>query len=86
VTGKSNLGRLQFELDPQPHDPPQQPPPAPSRGPSSAASVPPPAIAKLETSTLVRVDSHAGQTWALSLSANLVRTSNFFEQPSHRYS
>jgi 16S rRNA (guanine527-N7)-methyltransferase len=36
--------------------------------------------------TRVLVDSHEGQTWALSLSANLVSTSNFSEQLSHRYS
>jgi len=46
----------------------------------------PPATAKLETSTLVLVDSQAGQIWALSRSANLVKTSNFPEQLSHRYS
>jgi len=42
--------------------------------------------AKLETSTLVLVDSQDGHTWAVSRSANLVRTSNFPEQFSHRYS
>ncbi len=46
----------------------------------------PPAKAKLETRTLVLVDSHDGQTCAWSRSANLVRTSNFPEQLSHRYS
>ena len=46
----------------------------------------PPAIAKLDTSTLVFVDSHEGQIWLLSRSANLVRTSNFPKQLSHRYS
>jgi len=46
----------------------------------------PPAKAKLETSTRVFVDSQAGQTCDLSRSANRVRTSNFFEQLSHRYS
>ncbi len=42
--------------------------------------------AKLETSTLVLVDSQEGHAWAVSRSANLVRTSNFPEQFSHRYS
>lgn len=42
--------------------------------------------AKLETSTLVLVDSQDGHTWAVSRSANLVRTSNFPAQLSHRYS
>ena len=32
------------------------------------------------------VDSHEGQIWLVSLSANLVKTSNFPEQLSHRYS
>ena len=45
-----------------------------------------PRKAKLETSTLVLVDSQAGHAWALSRSANLVRSSNFPEQLSHRYS
>jgi len=45
-----------------------------------------PATAKLETSTRVFVDSHAGQTWALSRSAKRVSTSNFSAQLSHRYS
>jgi hypothetical protein len=78
-------------LEPQePHAPPQQPPPPPcsfakSREEEDNDSLPP-AIAKLETSTLVLVDSQDGQIWALSRSANLVRTSNFPEQLSHRYS
>jgi hypothetical protein len=42
--------------------------------------------AKLETNTLVLVDSQDGHTCAVSRSANLVRTSNFPEQLSHRYS
>jgi len=72
----------------EPHEPPQQPPPLVlSADPKSAASKDsPPATAKLETSTLVLVDSQAGQAWALSRSANLVRSSNFSEQLSHRYS
>jgi hypothetical protein len=45
-----------------------------------------PANAKLETMTRVFVDSQAGQTWRVSRSANLVSTSNFPEQLSHRYS
>ena len=45
-----------------------------------------PAKAKLDTMTFVVVDSHDGQTCAVSRSANLVRTSNFPEQLSHRYS
>jgi len=45
-----------------------------------------PAKAKLETSTLVLVDSQAGHAWAVSRSANLVSSSNFSEQLSHRYS
>jgi len=44
------------------------------------------AKAKLETMTLVLFDSHAGHAWAVSRSANLVRTSNFSAQLSHRYS
>jgi len=46
----------------------------------------PPANAKLETSTRVLLDSHAGHTCALSRSANLVKTSNRAAQLSHRYS
>jgi hypothetical protein len=45
-----------------------------------------PAKAKLETSTLVLIDSHEGQICAWSLSANRVKTSNLPEQLSHRYS
>src|SRR4029078_853727 len=67
------------------HDPPQQPPPPPSLAKSRDDSLPP-ATAKLETSTLVFVDSQAGHSWAESRSANRVRTSNFSEQLSHRYS
>jgi hypothetical protein len=91
VTGKSNL-EDQFGPEPQePQAPPQQPPPLLSTPPKSADSddaddSPPPAKAKLETSTLVLVDSHAGHSCALSRSANLVRTSNRSEQLSHRYS
>lgn len=92
VTGKSNL-EGQFGPEPQePQAPPQQPPlPLLSAPPKSADSddpddSPTPANAKLETSTLVVVDSHAGHTCALSRSANLVRTSNRSEQLSHRYS
>ena len=87
VTGNSNLGG-QFGLLPQePHDPPQQPPPPPlAKSSDSDDSLPPPMWAKLETSTLVFVDSHAGHTCALSRSANRVSTSKDFEQLSHRYS
>jgi len=66
VTGKSNL-EGQFGPEPQePQEPPQQPPPL-SAPPKSAGSddpddSPAPANAKLETSTLVLVDSHAGHT------------------------
>ena len=74
-------------LEPQePHPPPQQPPPLVCSLPKSSDDSLPPATAKLETSTLVLVDSHEGQIWVVSLSANLVRTSNFPEQLSHRYS
>jgi len=86
VTGKSNL-EDQFGLEPQePQLPPQQPPPPSALPKSSDSDVSPPAIAKLETSTLVLVDSQAGQAWAVSRSANPVRSSNFSEQLSHRYS
>ncbi|OLC68707.1 MAG: hypothetical protein AUJ02_04425 [Chloroflexi bacterium 13_1_40CM_3_65_12] len=87
VTGNSKLDR-QFGPEPQePQAPPQQPPP-PCSLPKSRAEddSPPPATAKLDTSTLVLVDSQAGQIWLVSLSANLVRTSNLSEQLSHRYS
>ena len=87
VTGYSKLLR-QLGLEPQePHPPPQQPP-ALSPPPASKAEEesPVPAKAKLETSTLVLVDSHEGQTCASSLSANRVKTSNLPEQLSHRYS
>ncbi|GAC1513230.1 MAG: hypothetical protein NVS1B3_17520 [Candidatus Dormibacteraceae bacterium] len=62
VTGKSNL-EVQFGLEPQePQEPPQQPPPVPSEAPKSIDSrAPLPATAKLETITLVLVDSQAGQ-------------------------
>jgi hypothetical protein len=87
VTGNSNL-EGQFGLEPQePQEPPQHPPPVLSEAPKSIDSKgSPPATAKLETSTLVLVDSQAGQAWALSRSANRVRSSNFSEQLSHRYS
>jgi hypothetical protein len=87
VTGYSKLV-LQLELEPQePHEPPQQPPPVLSPAPKSRVwESLPPATAKLDTSTRVLVDSHDGQACAWSLSANLVSTSNFPEQLSHRYS
>jgi len=53
---------------------------------SEADASPALANAKLETITLVLVDSQEGHTCAVSRSANLVRTSNFPEQLSHRYS
>ncbi len=71
----------------EPQAPPQQPPLPCSLPKSSDEAVsPPPVTAKLDTKTLVLVDSQAGQIWLLSRSANLVRTSNFSEQLSHRYS
>src|SRR5216683_8312225 len=71
----------------EPHAPPQQPPPVCSLPPKSRAEDgSPPATAKLDTRTLVLVDSQAGHIWVLSRSANLVRTSNLSEQLSHRYS
>ena len=88
-TGRSKRGLAQFGLVPQePHEPPQQPPPVDSEDPRSIdwREAPPPAKAKLETITRVFVDSHDGQTWDLSRSANLVNTSNLSEQLSHRYS
>jgi len=87
VTGNSKL-ELQFgEVPQEPQPPPQQPPPVPSEDPKSADSRDsPPATAKLETITLVLVESQAGQACALSRSANLVSSSNFSEQLSHRYS
>jgi len=49
-------------LEPQePHAPPQQPPPPCGVPKSAAEDGSPPATAKLETSTLVLVDSQAGQ-------------------------
>jgi len=76
--------------DPQEHAPPQAhppPPPLDSLEKSENDEVSPPlAKAKLETWTLVFVDSHAGHTCALSRSAKPVRTSNFPAQLSHRYS
>ena len=87
VTGNGKL-RDQFGLVPhEPQPPPQHPPPVPSEDPKSSESDDSaPAKAKLETSTLVLVDSQAGHAWAVSRSANLVRSSNFSEQLSHRYS
>ncbi len=77
----------QFGDEPQePHPPPQQLPPVCSLPKSSEEADSPPVTAKLETSTLVLVDSHAGHIWLVSRSANRVRTSNFPEQLSHRYS
>ena len=74
-------------LEPQePHPPPQQPPPLVCSLPKSSDDSLPPATAKLEMSTRVLVDSQEGQIWLVSLSANLVSTSNFPEQLSHRYS
>ena len=88
VTGKGTLGDLnQFGLEPQePHAPPQQPPPPSPLAKSSESDDSAPAKAKLETMTLVFVDSHAGHTWAVSRSAKRVSRSNFSEQLSHRYS
>jgi hypothetical protein len=75
-------------LEPQePHAPPQQPPPVLSEAPKSSESDDSaPAKAKLETSTRVLVDSQDGHAWGVSRSANLVSSSNFPEQLSHRYS
>jgi hypothetical protein len=71
----------------EPHPPPQHPPPPVLLPKSSAcAESPEPATAKLETRILVFVDAQAGQLCPVSLSANLVRTSNVSEQLSHRYS
>ena len=70
----------------EPQAPPQHPPPACSLPKSRVEAGSPPVTAKLETSTRVLVDSQLGQTWLVSRSANLVRTSNFPEQLSHRYS
>jgi hypothetical protein len=71
----------------EPQPPPQHPPPVLSEDPKSSESDDSaPAKAKLETSTLVFVDSQAGHTWAESRSANRVRSSNLSEQLSHRYS
>lgn len=53
---------------------------------SDADDSPLPKDAKLETSTRVFVDSHAGHACALSRSAKRVMTSNFSAQLSHRYS
>jgi hypothetical protein len=53
---------------------------------SEAEASPAPPNAKLETSTLVLVDSQDGHTCAVSRSANLVRISKLPEQLSHRYS
>ena len=87
VTGNSKLlGQLG---DPQEHAPPHaQPPPLlDSLEKSESDDVSPPLEnAKLETITRVLVDSHAGQTCAVSRSAKPVRTSNFSAQLSHRYS
>ena len=65
-------GRLVRAGAAEPHEPPQHPPPPPlvSAPPKSIVSSGPPATAKLETSTRVLVDSHDGQTCALSRSAN----------------
>ena len=70
----------------EPHPPPQHPPPLVSLAKSETDDDSPLAKAKLETSTRVLVDSHAGQTCAWSRSANRVKTSNFPAQLSHRYS
>jgi hypothetical protein len=86
VTGKSKLAG-QFG-DPQEQAPPHAhpPPTLDSVEKSESDDVSPPVNAKLETMTRVFVDSHAGQTWAVSRSANPVKTSNFSAQLSHRYS
>jgi len=78
-----------LELEPQePHAPPQHPPPLLDSLAKSETDddSPPLAKAKLETRTRVLFDSHAGHAWALSRSANRVKTSNFSAQLSHRYS
>jgi len=86
VTGNSNLEGQFGEVPQEPQPPPQQPPPPSALPKSSDSDESAPATAKLETSTLVLVDSQAGHAWAVSRSANLVRSSNFSEQLSHRYS
>jgi hypothetical protein len=56
----------QFGPEPQePHAPPQQPPPLVCSLPKSSdePDSPPPVTAKLDTSTLVLVDSQLGQAW-----------------------
>jgi len=49
----------------EPHAPPQQPPPLVCSLPKSSdePDSPPPVTAKLDTSTLVLVDSQLGQAW-----------------------
>src|SRR2546423_14928679 len=88
VTGNSTLGDQLGLVPHEPQPPPQHPPPPVlSDDPKSSESDDSaPAKAKLETSTLVLVDSQAGQTWDTSRSANRVRSSNLSEQLSHRYS
>jgi hypothetical protein len=63
VTGYSKLLR-QLGLEPQePHPPPQQPPAlSPPLASKAEEASPVPAKAKLETSTLVLLDSQEGQT------------------------
>jgi hypothetical protein len=82
LRGSDQFGEVPQELQP----PPQQPPPPSTLPKSSDSDGSPPATAKLETNTLVLVDSQAGHAWAVSRSANLVRRSNFSEQLSQRYS
>ena len=71
----------------QPQEPPQHPPPAEGiMGSVDLNSLSPPMAAKLDTSTRVRLDSHDGQTWARSRSANEVSTSKLRSHASQRYS
>ena len=70
----------------EPQPPPQQPPPAELKSMSPVAASARPAVAKLETSTFVRIELQAGHGWPWSLSADEVRTSKLPAQLSHRYS
>ena len=71
----------------QPQEPPQHPLPVEGAiGSVDVNSLSPPMAAKLETSTRVRLDSHEGQTWPRSRSANEVSTSKRRSQASQRYS
>src|SRR5437588_12371103 len=90
-TGSARLrcgfgGSAQFEEQAPPQQPGPQPPPPRLTGAEPSSDPVEPNAAKLDTSTLVSVDSQLGQTCLRSRLAKEVRTSNFVVQSVQEYS